>query len=790
MKKLLFLFLFLHCVVFAQTAGVTISKSSSGTIVSGTSYTVNSNSIFRIQTTTSNLVFTVPSPAAGTFPEINIFNDSIANSKTFTVVPGGNLAPSNGLVLRWNGTKWNVQSKSGIGGKIYDDVTLDQNSNGFIIKNGSATVADFKNGYYNRSNGSNLLRNGIVYDEDGDVSILFDTDSRALYDKNNNRPTVLYEVEQLRNAYEGDGKVSLDWYYRTALNSAQQTVIDYENGYYNDEAGRKMLRNHQLWTTTNEMTGDFENGTLNDYSGQRSISWLANGNDRELITHNDITALKWYNGVGVNSQITAKYANLRTTNLTSDRTFEFPDATGTIALTSSNVASATALQTARYINGKAFDGTADITIPTIPANTIVLIGDSWTGLHKGGVSPGVTTPCNGYWNIANTRMNKKFHVLNYAGVAGERTDQIAARFSAEVLALTPGWVAIQGGINDVNQSVSATTIFNNLKGMYDLAISKGIRPIVFTIPLVPVFGNATLRNVAHQVNALLKQDIRSKQNIILIDGNNVLVDQSTGLVASAYIQADNTHLTNLGAGVFGDFIYQRLDGAIANQIDMLPSSSNDNYTNFGTGGDYTNLLPNGLLTGNSSGLATNWATNVTLSVGGSGVLNTDFQQSKVSAFSTANRNYRNYEYQQLKAIGSTSTEKRFAYRVSSVSSITGFNVGDYYYAECEFEADDDWVNVTRMSLELVSTTASFTPSTASIDLFNDTSYGTHTGSTTPQYNIKSGTLRTYPIQVVSGRDRLYSEFKFYAGNGTVRIARMAIKKAIPYTVGGVTYFLY
>lgn len=47
---------------------------------------------------------------------------------------------------------------------------------------------------------------------------------------------------------------------------------------------------------------------------------------------------------------------------TSARSIAFPDASGTLALTTSNVATATALQTARTINGVSFDGTADITV--------------------------------------------------------------------------------------------------------------------------------------------------------------------------------------------------------------------------------------------------------------------------------------------------------------------------------------------------------------------------------------------------------------------------------------------
>ena len=52
------------------------------------------------------------------------------------------------------------------------------------------------------------------------------------------------------------------------------------------------------------------------------------------------------------------------TDPTADRTITLPNNTGTVALTTDNVASATALATARTIGGTSFDGTANIT----PAN--------------------------------------------------------------------------------------------------------------------------------------------------------------------------------------------------------------------------------------------------------------------------------------------------------------------------------------------------------------------------------------------------------------------------------------
>jgi len=48
--------------------------------------------------------------------------------------------------------------------------------------------------------------------------------------------------------------------------------------------------------------------------------------------------------------------------ITADRTYALPDTSGTVALTSSNVATATALATPRAINGVNFDGSAPITV--------------------------------------------------------------------------------------------------------------------------------------------------------------------------------------------------------------------------------------------------------------------------------------------------------------------------------------------------------------------------------------------------------------------------------------------
>ena len=72
------------------------------------------------------------------------------------------------------------------------------------------------------------------------------------------------------------------------------------------------------------------------------------------------------------------------TTTTGAYTFTFPAATGTVALTSSNVASATKLQTARTLWGQNFNGTANVSGNLIGVGNIISTGDTNIGILRGG----------------------------------------------------------------------------------------------------------------------------------------------------------------------------------------------------------------------------------------------------------------------------------------------------------------------------------------------------------------------------------------------------------------------
>lgn len=78
------------------------------------------------------------------------------------------------------------------------------------------------------------------------------------------------------------------------------------------------------------------------------------------------------------------WADFTLTATTGNYTLTLPAATGTVALTSSNVASATKLQTARTLWGQNFNGTANVSGNLTGVGNIISTGDTNIGILRGG----------------------------------------------------------------------------------------------------------------------------------------------------------------------------------------------------------------------------------------------------------------------------------------------------------------------------------------------------------------------------------------------------------------------
>lgn len=110
MKKLLFILLLLPCLFFGQATGFVISNKASGGAIGTASATVDSYSSFNLNQTTASQTLTVPNLTNASAGKIIYINN--IGSVQLTLSPGGTLPVGYGVVLRWDGVRWNICAPS------------------------------------------------------------------------------------------------------------------------------------------------------------------------------------------------------------------------------------------------------------------------------------------------------------------------------------------------------------------------------------------------------------------------------------------------------------------------------------------------------------------------------------------------------------------------------------------------------------------------------------------------------------------------------------------------------
>jgi lysophospholipase L1-like esterase len=110
-----------------------------------------------------------------------------------------------------------------------------------------------------------------------------------------------------------------------------------------------------------------------------------------------------------------------------------------------------------------------------------------------------------------------------AGVNGERTDQIAARFDRDVLARRARLVIIIAGVNDIYQNFPADHVTTQLAMLYDRAAEAGLAVIAGTI--VPYNTATTDQNFRmHSVNDWIKAEATKRPHFQVADTRAAAAD--------------------------------------------------------------------------------------------------------------------------------------------------------------------------------------------------------------------------------------------------------------------------
>jgi lysophospholipase L1-like esterase len=233
-------------------------------------------------------------------------------------------------------------------------------------------------------------------------------------------------------------------------------------------------------------------------------------------------------------------------------------------------------------------------------NTIVFIGDSITAFGNALATGQSETYGWGWTAQAVFLSGGRIQQLYNAGVPGQTSTQIEARFATDVIAYNPATVNIMAGTNDAtNPSFSAAnlaTTIGNLKSMIIMAKAAGIQPILCTIPPRSDAANYNLN--AQKINAAIHQ-LAQAQKILLVDFYSILVDPTTGVYKSGYDLADGIHPSAAAAKAMAQFYVT----ATANLFGPAQESI------VATAGDGTNLIPNALfLTSTVAWTASNYGT--------------------------------------------------------------------------------------------------------------------------------------------------------------------------------------
>ncbi len=205
---------------------------------------------------------------------------------------------------------------------------------------------------------------------------------------------------------------------------------------------------------------------------------------------------------------------------------------------------------------------------SLPFN-IVCFGDSLT---LGYLSPTRHSPFPehiAYGAYLQEWIATRGHVVIH-GVCGETTQDMRARFHADVLEPLPHVAIILGGTNDLGLGVSLAAIMENLQFFYEQAQAYGILPVAVTVPslredtwpndaadggvptsrLSPAIEQAIAQRVT--VNQLIK-DIGRERNFPVVDWFAETCEPDTKALAPEYSN-DGLHLSTTG--------YRKLAGMI------------------------------------------------------------------------------------------------------------------------------------------------------------------------------------------------------------------------------------
>ncbi|MBT2567720.1 hypothetical protein J7I84_14670 [Arthrobacter sp. ISL-85] len=420
---------------------------------------------------------------------------------------------------------------------------------------------------------------------------------------------------------------------------------------------------------------------------------------------------------------------------------------------------------------------------TVPAKSrprMILMGDSitdQTSLLGGEVDPGGSTATVrrfdmiGYYTWAQMTLNQAVVCQREAGITGQSTTSMLARFATDVENVPAEFLILFGGINDIGSDLTTPeSIFGNLRTMCERAIASGKRVILCTLlrnEWDGTNGKEDKRPKLLAINEYIRAYCKQQVDVYLCDWRAAVIDTATGDWKPG-MYFDTTHPNPVGASYLGAELAKVIKPLIvAADTDAISSNT-----------DARNITLNPLMSGTagvrgagSGTIADSWNGTQGQTGGGTSFTGTmvwskvartvggAWQQVQLTSAGGAWM-YQRIQASALGAAGSGLVEQTGA-------GVWQFKPGTTIRADIEWERDADWSGVTLLKGGL------HYEGNGNTGYAEDNANANITPTPTEALFPMSGMLRTPTMTIPStGVTAILVDVRFSANAGTLRVGRM------------------
>lgn len=255
-----------------------------------------------------------------------------------------------------------------------------------------------------------------------------------------------------------------------------------------------------------------------------------------------------------------------------------------------DTAIATAISGAASATRAALNSASASVASARPGNRVVFLGDSIT---KGADAPDIVYRQNSWPVYASITSGQRVHYVYNAGVAGETTTQMLARFDTAVTAKAPNLVTIAGGTNDLAVAGGIATARTNITELVRRVRAIGAVPVLCTLAPGESATPSTRRTDTLRLNAWIR-DFAAKNGLSVLDFYGVLTDPANGNFLGAYSSGDGIHPNAAGYAAMGKHAASILAPLLPDWKPLLPQDNTDPNNIFTNGLFLTDADANGV----------------------------------------------------------------------------------------------------------------------------------------------------------------------------------------------------